>query len=294
MLKSMTGFGESTQVNGHYSVTVEIKSVNHRFLDIQIRSPKQVNAYETQIRQIIKDTLPRGRVEVFVTIKETSDEGKKVAIHWGLIDQLVTQLQVGAAKYGATDLPVSQIIQQVVTLPDFVEITEQGQTDESLAGLLLAAVTEACGQNAASRLIEGAGLEAVMVANRQVIGAALTQLSEFVTVYETEFSARFQQKLQDYLGSSVDQERLLTEMALLLERGDIHEELDRLAIHLKKFDQLVTKEEPVGRELDFLIQEMNREINTIGSKSGAIEIKELVVQMKTTVEKIREQVQNVE
>ena len=290
----MTGFGESTQVNGHYSVTVEIKSVNHRFLDIQIRSPKQVNAYETQIRQIIKDTLPRGRVEVFITIKETSDEGKKVAIHWGLIDQLVTQLQVGAAKYGATDLPVSQIIQQVVTLPDFVEITEQGQTDESLAGLLLAAVTEACGQNAASRLIEGAGLEAVMVANRQVIGAALTQLSEFVTVYETEFSARFQQKLQDYLGSSVDQERLLTEMALLLERGDIHEELDRLAIHLKKFDQLVTKEEPVGRELDFLIQEMNREINTIGSKSGAIEIKELVVQMKTTVEKIREQVQNVE
>ncbi|WP_270789566.1 YicC/YloC family endoribonuclease [Enterococcus diestrammenae] len=293
-MKSMTGFGESTQVNGHYSVTVEIKSVNHRFLDIQIRSPKQVNAYETQIRQIIKDTLPRGRVEVFITIKETSDEGKKVAIHWGLIDQLVTQLQVGAAKYGATDLPVSQIIQQVVTLPDFVEITEQGQTDESLAGLLLAAVTEACGQNAASRLIEGAGLEAVMVANRQVIGAALTQLSEFVTVYETEFSARFQQKLQDYLGSSVDQERLLTEMALLLERGDIHEELDRLAIHLKKFDQLVTKEEPVGRELDFLIQEMNREINTIGSKSGAIEIKELVVQMKTTVEKIREQVQNVE
>lgn len=294
MLKSMTGFGESTQVNGHYSVTVEIKSVNHRFLDIQIRSPKQVNAYETQIRQIIKDTLPRGRVEVFITIKETSDEGKKVAIHWGLIDQLVTQLQVGAAKYGATDLPVSQIIQQVVTLPDFVEITEQGQTDESLAGLLLAAVTEACGQNAASRLIEGAGLEAVMVANRQVIGDALTQLSEFVTVYEAEFSARFQQKLQDYLGSSVDQERLLTEMALLLERGDIHEELDRLAIHLKKFDQLVTKEEPVGRELDFLIQEMNREINTIGSKSGAIEIKELVVQMKTTVEKIREQVQNVE
>lgn len=294
MLKSMTGFGESTQVNGHYSVTVEIKSVNHRFLDIQIRSPKQVNAYETQIRQIIKDTLPRGRVEVFITIKETSDEGKKVAIHWGLIDQLVTQLQVGAAKYGATDLPVSQIIQQVVTLPDFVEITEQGQTDESLAGLLLAAVTEACGQNAASRLIEGAGLEAVMVANRQVIRAALTQLSEFVTVYEAEFSARFQQKLQDYLGSSVDQERLLTEMALLLERGDIHEELDRLAIHLKKFDQLVTKEEPVGRELDFLIQEMNREINTIGSKSGAIEIKELVVQMKTTVEKIREQVQNVE
>lgn len=294
MLKSMTGFGESTQVNGHYSVTVEIKSVNHRFLDIQIRSPKQVNAYETQIRQIIKDTLPRGRVEVFITIKETSDEGKKVAIHWGLIDQLVTQLQVGAAKYGATDLPVSQIIQQVVTLPDFVEITEQGQTDESLAGLLLAAVTEACGQNAASRLIEGAGLEAVMVANRQVIGDALTQLSEFVTVYEAEFSARFQQKLQDYLGSSMDQERLLTEMALLLERGDIHEELDRLAIHLKKFDQLVTKEEPVGRELDFLIQEMNREINTIGSKSGAIEIKELVVQMKTTVEKIREQVQNVE
>lgn len=295
MIKSMTGFGKGREENAGYTVEVEIKSVNHRFLDIQIRSPKQVNPYEGVIRQLIKERLPRGRVEVFVTVKETADDTKKVAVHWGLVDQLVKELKSeAAARYGETDLEVAAILQQLVTLPDFVEIKEDKADDTGLEALLRTAVSQAADQNAASREQEGAGLAVVMQENRQTIGSALSRLQEFVAVYEEEYRSRFEKKLQDYLGETVDQERLLTELALLLERGDIHEELDRLTIHLQKFDDLMTAAEPVGRELDFLIQEMNREINTIGSKSGAIQIKELVVQMKTTVEKIREQVQNVE
>ena len=295
MLKSMTGFGRGVAENQRYTVEVEIKSVNHRFLDIQLRSPKQVNAYEQEIRKIIKERLPRGRVDVFVTVKEVSDAGKEVAIHWDLVDQLVESLQKeGQARYGVVDLEPKVILEQIVTLPDFVEITEAKDDDESLGELLIAAVTTAAEQNAANRAQEGQALAAVMVENREQIATALARLQSFVALYQGEFKERFEKKLQDYLQETVDQERLLTELAIQFERGDIQEEIDRLAIHLQNFDRLLAKDEPVGRELDFLIQECNREINTIGSKSGAIEIKELVVLMKTTVEKIREQVQNVE
>lgn len=295
MLKSMTGFGRGVAENQRYTVEVEIKSVNHRFLDIQLRSPKQVNAYEQELRKIIKERLPRGRVDVFVTVKEVSDAGKEVAIHWDLVDQLVESLQKeGQARYGVVDLEPKVILEQIVTLPDFVEIKEAKDDDESLGELLIAAVTTAAEQNAANRAQEGQALAAVMVENREQIATALARLQSFVALYQGEFKERFEKKLQDYLQETVDQERLLTELAIQLERGDIQEEIDRLAIHLQNFDRLLAKDEPVGRELDFLIQECNREINTIGSKSGAIEIKELVVLMKTTVEKIREQVQNVE
>lgn len=295
MLKSMTGFGRGVAENQRYTVEVEIKSVNHRFLDIQLRSPKQVNAYEQEIRKIIKERLPRGRVDVFVTVKEVSDAGKEVAIHWDLVDQLVESLQKeGQARYGVVDLEPKVILEQIVTLPDFVEIMEAKDDDESLGELLIAAVTTAAERNAANRAQEGQALAAVMVENREQIATALARLQSFVALYQGEFKERFEKKLQDYLQETVDQERLLTELAIQLERGDIQEEIDRLAIHLQNFDRLLAKDEPVGRELDFLIQECNREINTIGSKSSAIEIKELVVLMKTTVEKIREQVQNVE
>ncbi|WP_270598654.1 YicC/YloC family endoribonuclease [Enterococcus asini] len=294
-MKSMTGFGRGVAENQRYTVEVEIKSVNHRFLDIQLRSPKQVNAYEQELRKIIKERLPRGRVDVFVTVKEVSDAGKEVAIHWDLVDQLVESLQKeGQARYGVVDLELKVILEQIVTLPDFVEITEAKDDDESLGELLIAAVTTAAEQNAANRAQEGQALAAVMVENREQIATALARLQSFVALYQGEFKERFEKKLQDYLQETVDQERLLTELAIQLERGDIQEEIDRLAIHLQNFDRLLAKDEPVGRELDFLIQECNREINTIGSKSSAIEIKELVVLMKTTVEKIREQVQNVE
>lgn len=295
MLKSMTGFGRGVAENQRYTVEVEIKSVNHRFLDIQLRSPKQVNAYEQELRKIIKERLPRGRVDVFVTAKEVSDAGKEVAIHWDLVDQLVESLQKeGQARYGVVDLDPKAILEQIVSLPDFVEITEAKDDDESLGELLITAVTTAAERNAANRAQEGQALAAVMVENREQIATALARLQSFVALYQGEFKERFEKKLQDYLQETVDQERLLTELAIQLERGDIQEEIDRLAIHLQNFDRLLAKDEPVGRELDFLIQECNREINTIGSKSSAIEIKELVVLMKTTVEKIREQVQNVE
>lgn len=294
-MRSMTGFGKSINENQDHQVEVEIKSVNHRFLDLQIRSPKGMNEYEQAIRQIIKETLQRGRVEVFITLTKLSDSGKEVQVHWQLIDGLVKELRSGAvARYGASELSPEEILRQVIQLPDFIEVRQTETADEQLQALVLTTVGEAAARNAASRLKEGAGIKAVLLANQQALAQRLQQLADFTDSYEGDHREKFQHKLMEYLGEQVDQERLLTEMAILLERGDIHEELDRMQIHLEKMTALLDQEAPVGRELDFLIQEMNREVNTIGSKSSPIEIKELVVQLKTIIEKIREQVQNIE
>ena len=294
-MKSMTGFGKASAENSDYQVEVEIKSVNHRFLDLQIRNPKQINELENKIRQTIKKTIQRGRVEVFVTINELADTNKEVVIHWPLVDKLVTELKREAvARYGETELAVANVLEQIVTVPDYVEVKQEKSDTSQLETLVTKAVSEATLALNKSRSQEGSGILAVLKENEQALLEQLTQLKKFNTTFEQTFKERFEQKLQDYLGAQVDQERLLTEMALLIERGDINEELDRLFIHLKTFASILQKNSAVGRELDFLIQEINREINTIGSKSNAIEIKEFVVQMKTIVEKIREQVQNVE
>lgn len=294
-MKSMTGFGKASAENSDYQVEVEIKSVNHRFLDLQIRNPKQINELENKIRQTIKKTVQRGRVEVFVTINELADTNKEVVIHWPLVDKLVTELKrEAAARYGETELAVANVLEQIVTVPDYVEVKQEKSDTSQLETLVTKAVSEATLALNKSRSQEGSGILAVLTENEQALLEQLTQLKKFNTTFEQTFKERFEQKLQDYLGAQVDQERLLTEMALLIERGDINEELDRLFIHLKTFAGILQKNSAVGRELDFLIQEINREINTIGSKSNAIEIKEFVVQMKTIVEKIREQVQNVE
>ena len=294
-MRSMTGFGKSSAENQEHQVEVEIKSVNHRFLDIQIRSPKGVNEYENEIRQTIKQSLNRGRVEVFITLTELSDSGKEVQVHWHLIDGLVKELRSGAVeKYGASELSPDEIIRQLIPLADFIEVRQTDSEDAELQELVLTAVQAAAEKNAISRLKEGEGIKAVLADNQAALTQQIAELTSFTEVYEADHRQKFQKKLEDYLGENVDQDRLLTEMAILLERGDIHEEIDRMGIHLEKMTALLTKEEPVGRELDFLIQEMNREVNTIGSKSTPIEIKELVVQMKTIIEKIREQVQNIE
>lgn len=293
-MKSMTGFGKSLQESENYQIEVEVKSVNHRFLDIQVRNPRQLNSYEQAIRNTIKEVLQRGRVEVYVTLKEKGDNNKEVVMHWDLIQQLVTDMQKEAQERFGTELPATAILERMTENEAFIEIREKQTEDMTLEPALLTAIREAALANASSRQKEGTGIQQVLTENREGLALKITELNQFVEVYEQDYRQRFEKKLTDYLGGEVDQERLLTEMTILIERGDIHEELDRMEIHLQAMAELVASDNPVGRELDFLIQEMNREVNTIGSKSSPIEIKNAVVQMKTIIEKIREQVQNVE
>lgn len=293
-MKSMTGFGKAVKESANYQIEVEIKSVNNRFLDIQLRQPRQLNVYEQAIRQTIKDILQRGRIDVFITLKEKGDSNKEVVMHWDLMQQLVTELQEKANEHFDAKLSPAAILERLTANEAFVEIQEKQTEDSSLEQMVLAAVKQAAEANDDSRQKEGAGIQQVLEENRFALQQKITELSTFVEVYEADYRERFEKKLTDWLGSEVDQERLLTEMVILLERSDIHEELDRMTIHLQAMANLLQSTKPIGREFDFLIQEMNREVNTIGSKSSPIEIKNAVVQMKTIIEKIREQVQNIE
>lgn len=293
-MNSMTGFGKSLIETASYQIEVELKSVNHRFLDIQIRAPRQVSVYEQAIRHVIKETLNRGRVDVFVTLREKGDQRKKVVLHWDLIEELVSEFQREAYTRFQMSFATERILEKLLDHEAFLTVEEAIEEDEQLESCLIEAVRQAALANAQNRSQEGIGLLEVLRYNHRQLEQTIEELRTFVDVYEAEYRERYEKKLQEYLGAQVDQERLLTELAILLERGDIHEELDRLGIHLTALNQLLAKTGPVGRELDFLIQEMNREVNTIGSKSTAIEIKNQVVQMKTTLEKIREQVQNIE
>lgn len=293
-MKSMTGFGKAIKESANYQIEVEIKSVNNRFLDIQLRQPRQLNIYEQAIRQTIKDILQRGRIDVFITLKEKGDSNKEVVMHWDLMQQLVTELQEKANEHFDAKLSPAAILERLTANEAFVEIQEKQTEDSSLEQMVLAAVKQAAEANDDSRQKEGAGIQQVLEENRFALQQKITELSTFVEVYEADYRERFEKKLTDWLGSEVDQERLLTEMVILLERSDIHEELDRMTIHLQAMANLLQSTKPIGREFDFLIQEMNREVNTIGSKSSPIEIKNAVIQMKTIIEKIREQVQNIE
>ncbi|HEN1811911.1 TPA: YicC family protein [Enterococcus faecium] len=280
-----------------YQLDIEIKSVNQRFLDVQIRSPKILNFVENDFRQLIKQQLSRGRIEVFVNLAYIGKNEKQIVINWELIDSLITQLTDGIQqRYGSQNqVSISRMAERFVLDENFVTVEEKPEESmEELAQLALDTLKSALDSIEASREKEGQALALVLKKNTEEFKEVLKKLDSFVEIYEKEFQIRYQKKLEEFLGAKVDEQRLLTELAILLERGDIHEELDRLAIHVQKLDELIEAQCPVGRELDFLIQEMNREINTIGSKSNAIEIKNQVVQSKTILEKIREQVQNIE
>lgn len=294
-MKSMTGYGQAVQTNDAYELTIELKSVNNRFLDLQIRMPKELNPFESLIRKIAKEKIQRGRVDVFINLTPLKSGNKQISVDWPLLQQLVTELQNGGKEhFGIVDFPVEQVLVKAMEQSDFVTLIDQPTEEEKLEELVQAVANEAFTQLAASRESEGAGIQKVLIDYGSKVQALVVELSGFVDEYEADFQQRYQAKLEEYLGNTVDQDRLLTELAILLERGDIHEELDRLSIHIEKLAKLLQATEPVGRELDFLLQEMNREVNTIGSKSSPIQIKDIVVQLKTILEKIREQIQNVE
>lgn len=294
-MKSMTGFGKGNGETADYQIEIEIKSVNQRFMDLQLRMPKQLNDLEALIRQEVKKVLQRGRVELYLALNEKNAAHKEVIVQWDLLVPFLKQVEEEAAqRLDIKELSKKNLLEKLIVHEAFLDIREKQQEDTQLEQGVLDALSQALTAIDQSREIEGQGIYQVLKENQQQLLGKIMELQTFIAVYEADHRQRFEKKLTEYLGEQVDQERLLTEMAILLERGDIHEELDRMMIHLDSMTTLLEAKSPIGRELDFLIQEMNREVNTIGSKSSPIEIKNSVVQMKTIIEKIREQVQNIE
>ena len=294
-MKSMTGYGKSQCLKDNYQIVVEIKSVNHRFLDTVIRMPREFNSLEMGFKNLAKEHLSRGRVECFVTVKKEAEAYQKMAIKWGLLDQLVADLtEAENHRYQDAHFSAEKILTGAVNHPALFEVTESQEVDETLVSDLKQTFKEAILALDNSRLEEGKGIKSLFETYQQDIQIAVTEIQRQEAVIASDYQEKLTKKVTELIGDKVDEPRILTEVALLIERGDINEELDRLEIHLKKFNQLINREEPSGKEMDFLIQEMNREVNTIGSKSSTVSLKEQVVFLKTVIEKIREQVQNIE
>lgn len=294
-MKSMTGFGKQTVEKDTYQVAVEIKSVNHRFLDCQIKLPTEYNHLELAMKQAIKAKLARGRVECFVTVKQESSDRKEVEVKWELLENLMVQLASLEKKSEVfKSLDINQIIVGLANHQDFFEVHEKRITLEEIDSIIQQALLVALTNLEESRAKEGTQIKGVLQTYNKEFLACIKEVQALSELFASEHYERLSKKLTELLAEQLDDGRILTEVALLVDRADISEELERLVIHNQNLGELLKKEQAVGRELDFLIQEMNREVNTIGSKTSGIKIKEFVVQMKVILEKIREQIQNIE
>jgi uncharacterized protein (TIGR00255 family) len=291
MVVSMTGFGRSFKESDRLSVTVEIKTVNHRFCEFYMRIPRQLSKIEDKLKKKLSEYVQRGRVEVFVTMSGEAVLNRKIQIDWHLLEQYHQYISEIKQKYGLTG-EIS--LQELLIKEEIVTIEESEIEDDEFVNLVLVAIEDAAMQLKQMRQTEGTALHQDISANLALINQRVKRLTDFAPVVVQHYQERLTKRMQDFLSGQVDEARILTEVAIFSEKADIHEELTRLESHSQQFQKILLLEEPVGRKLDFLVQEMNREINTIGSKANDSSIATEVVEIKSLLEKIKEQVQNIE
>lgn len=291
MVYSMTGFGRGKAESLQHRVTVEMKSVNHRFCEMVIRMPRQLLEMEDKLKKLIQTYIERGRIEVFVTISGEDIVRKKVQIDHQLLQEYIHHLQQAKHEYG---LEEDIRVYDVLTMPDVLTTVEEEKQYSPIYDLVLEAAERAVEQLVEMRRLEGAQLTADVLVQLEHIKNARKQIGLLAPQVVEQYRHRLQKRLADLAGGIVDEQRLLTEAAIFADKADINEELTRIESHLSQFVQTLEEKGAVGRKLDFLVQELNREMNTIGAKANNGEIAQFVVEMKTALERIKEQVQNIE
>lgn len=291
MAFSMTGFGRGEATTDVGTIVTEMKTVNHRYLDIAIRAPKEFNALEEGLRSLIRETLSRGRVDVYVRFTPAAEQIPTVTINEAMAAAYLAQVQILQGKTELTGLTAHDLL----VLPEVLKVTEPVLEPELLRAPLQQAAATALAQLQEMRSREGERLTTDMCERLAVLDELLSDVLVRSPAVVEEYQQKLTQRLQDMLPEGmVDPTRLAQEVALLADRACITEEVVRLRSHFAQFELKAKQGDAVGRQLDFLVQEMNREINTIGSKANDAKIAQLVVEMKSGLEKIREQTQNVE
>ncbi|MCM3337184.1 YicC family protein [Paenibacillus sp. MER TA 81-3] len=294
MVYSMTGYGQSAREIGGYKLSIEVKSVNHRYCEIMLRMPREWTSYEDRLRRIVQQHVKRGRIDVFIN-KEREGEAKTlVEINDQTLEAYMQASQLLRDKYGVSgELSVDDWLR----LPDIITIREETSwSEEELASCLESGLTEAMDGLCRMRAMEGSHLNRDLAERLGRLQSLHMEMMEWAPVVVTEYRTKLKQRIELLLdaNSSFDDHKFGMEVALFAERSNIDEELTRLKSHFGQFGQLLHSSEPIGRKLDFLIQEMNRETNTIGSKANHLELVNRVVDMKAELEKIREQAANIE
>lgn len=292
MIRSMTGFGRGESRGDGKDFSVEIKTVNHRYSDIFIKMPRQISYLEDKIRSTISKELSRGKIDVYVSFEDYSEDSKSVLIDEPLARAYIKAVELLKNEYSLKDdISVSLIAK----FPDVLKVEKVEQDENSLWQVLKAALDNAVASLISMREMEGEGLKKDVLEKTACIEKNLNEITarapEVVKEYRQKLESRIKELLEQ---QTIDENRLAMEVAIFADRCSIDEEILRLGSHIKQLREALELDIPVGRKLDFLIQEMNREINTIGSKANDLTITRYVVDVKSEIEKIREQIQNIE
>lgn len=289
---SMTGYGKGAASYDGRELTVELKSVNHRYLDVGLRLPRHLSFLEDGVRAGLSARLSRGHIDVFINYRNLRSDARTVEIDSPLLTAFVSAARRANETLGlADDLSLSAALR----LPDVANVREADEDTDAVISLLNEALSAAIDALLIMRLAEGGRMETYLSACMDTVLCLTEQIAKRAPLVVEEYKAKLDERVQALLGPlEVDRARLATEVALFADRASIDEEISRLRSHIVQMRELLGADEPSGRKLDFVVQEMNREFNTIGSKANDGELTKLVLSGKAELEKIREQVQNIE
>lgn len=292
MLKSMTGFGRAKYEENSREYIVDIKSVNNRYSDISIKMPRNISFLEEKVKQKITSAISRGKVEIFITFNNYSDKGKNIRINSEL-----AKLYINEIKQLSDETNNSQLIniQEILKLPDVLNIQLDEEAEKLIWNELEIALSEAINNFLNMRKKEGLKIQTDLEERISLIEQNVNKVDNISSGLVQEYIVKLETRIKELLKTDiVDENRLAQEIVIFSDKCSIEEELTRLNSHIAQFKNLINTSSPIGKKLDFLTQEINRETNTIGSKANSLNITNSVVDLKTEIENIREQIQNIE
>lgn len=294
MLKSMTGFGRAEMViNEQYEIKIQIKSVNHRYADFLIKVPRIYGFIEESVRAKLAQSISRGKVEVYVTVNKLTGDDKQVKLNEDLAKSYINNLRKLTC-YGVND-DISA--STVAVFPDIFDVQYSEIDEEAMLNMINPVLMQALDNFLLMRVSEGARLRTSIINHLDKLSVQVCEVEKRSPQSVREYETRLHKRLVDTLSSmdlTSDENRILTEVAIFADKVAVDEETVRLKSHINEFKAALDSDEPIGKKLDFIVQEMNRETNTIGSKANDFELSKIVVEMKSIIEKIREQIQNIE
>ncbi len=292
MIKSMTGYGNAKGIAEGLELSVELKSVNNRFLDTAVRMPRTYMFAEEAVKSAVQRHITRGKVDVFINIDSSNANDVVVKVNEPLLKGYLAAIRETAETYG---VPNDATAMSLCRLPDVLSVEKKEIDQEAMAAAIEAVLEQALQEYDAMRAKEGSKLRDDVASRIETILHMVQIVEEESPKTVAEYKARLEQKMRDVLESTnIDESRILTEAAIFADKVAVDEETVRLRSHIAQMTDLINSDGPVGRKLDFLVQEMNRETNTIGSKCQNASIAHVVVDIKAEIEKIREQIQNIE
>ena len=292
LIKSMTGYGRAVETVNGREFTVELRSVNNRYLDCSVKMPRSVSFAEEAVKQAVKAAVSRGKVDVFITVKSENSDDTKISLNAAVLEGYLSAMRQMVAEYGVRD-DIS--VSTVSRLPEVFTVEKPEVDEEQLKADLMSVVAKALEGYNAMRITEGKALDADLRSRGNTILELVSQVEAGNSQTVIDYRTRLENKLREVLSNTaIDESRILTEAAIFADKVAVDEETGRLRSHLEQMNTMLTSGGAVGRKLDFLLQEMNREANTIGSKCTDVRLARIVVDIKAELEKIREQTQNIE